>query len=110
MAWPKQPHRNTLAARQIRLDLLAKHGNRCAKCGATDLDALEFDHIHGVRYRHNEMSYLARMIRYRREDELEQIRVLCGPCNRSERKTNDNGQFIPTIKAALVPLTTDLPF
>ena len=96
MACPKQPHRNTLAARQIRLDLLAKHGNRCAKCGATDLDALEFDHIHGVGYR--------------REDELEQIRVLCGPCNRSERKTNDNGQFIPTMKAALVPLTTDLPF
>ena len=50
------------------------------------------------------------MNRYKREHELGQLRLLCGPCNLAERKTNDNGAFIPTIHASLVPLTADIPF
>lgn len=83
-------------------------GGCCALCGT--VEDLQFDHIYGARYRHNELSYCARMIRYRRESELGQLRLLCGTCNLKERKKNDHGQFIPTSQAALVPLTADLPF
>ena len=77
-------------------------------CGA--VAGLQFDHIEGARYRHNELSYLARMNRYKREQELGLLRLLCGPCNLKERKANDNGQWIPTAHASLVPLTENLPY
>ena len=77
-------------------------------CGATV--ELQFDHIQGARYQHNELSYLARMNRYKREHELGLLRLLCKPCNLKERKTNNNGQWIPTAHASLVPLTEAMPF
>lgn len=71
---------------------------------------LEFDHINGRHYVVSKLSYSARMKRYEREAELNLIRLLCKDCNLAERKKNDNGQFIPTAAAALVPLTPDIPY
>ena len=102
------PHRNTVRAKKIRAELVEKMGGVCVKCGA--VDNLQFDHIDGARWRHNELSYLARMNRYKREHELGLLRLLCGDCNRAERKQDDRGRFIPTAHASLVPLTADLPY
>ena len=90
--------------------MIVQLGGKCELCGEDDPAALEFDHKHGRAYNANALSYCARMIRYRREAELKQLRLLCGPCNKSVRHKNDNGQFIRTNHAALVPLTADLPY
>lgn len=79
-------------------------------CQEDDPAVLQFDHIYGALYQHNRLSYSARMKRYEREAELGQLRLLCASCNLKERKRNDNGQCIPTMAAALVPLTEDLPY
>ena len=103
--------RQTIYARALRAKLIAILEGKCAICGATeDETRLQFDHVTGALYKHNQLSYSARMKRYEREQELGVLRLLCGPCNRAERKKNDNGQFIPTREAALVPLTADMPF
>ena len=102
--------RQTRYARALRAKLIAQLGGKCALCSESDPARLEFDHIHGARFRHNQLSYSARMKRYEREVELGQIRLLCAPCNKAERRTNDNGQYIRTAHASLVPLTPDLPY
>jgi 5-methylcytosine-specific restriction endonuclease McrA len=102
--------RQTRYARALRAKLIVQLGGQCKNCGCDDPDELEFDHIHGVQYQHNRLSYSARMKRYEREAALDQLRLLCGPCNRAERKKNDNGEFIATRHHSLVPLTKEMPF
>jgi hypothetical protein len=101
-------NRNTIAAKKIRADLLEKLGAFCVDCGEDDEEKLEFDHIHGRHYEPRKLSYRQRMIRYRREVERGELAVVCGDCNLKRRKTNDNGQHVPTI--CDVPLTADIPF
>ena len=105
-------HRTTIYAREIRDRLRDALGMKCALCGETDQDKLQFDHIRGAHFVHNRLSYSARMKRYEREHELGLIRLLCGDCNRAERRRDDSGRHIRTIEAVngLIPLTPDMPF
>jgi hypothetical protein len=103
-------NRHTQAAKKKRAMLIEKLGSKCDLCPETDEAKLEFDHINGRNYNPNTLSYRARMNRYEREAELGLIRLLCGDCNKKERKTNDNGQHIRTEHASLVPLTAAMPF
>lgn len=91
-----QLNRHTQEAKKIRAALLAKLGGKCVLCQKDDPDKLEFDHINGRNYEPRKLSYKMRMIRYRREAAKGELRLLCGDCNRRERKTNDNGQYVPT--------------
>lgn len=101
-------NRNTLAAKKMRDDLLAKLGAWCVDCGEDDPDVLEFDHINGRAYLPNKLSYRQRMTTYRREAERGELAVVCADCNKKRRKKNDNGSFVPT--ASDVPLTANIPF
>lgn len=94
-------NRNTLAAKKIRAELILKLGAKCAKCGETEDDKLEFDHIHGRAYDVNKLSYRQRMTRYRDEAARNLIRILCGVCNRAERKKHENGSFCRTCETPL---------
>lgn len=89
------PHRSTIYARKIREELIAKLGGKCALCPCDDVTQLEFDHKHGSVFVLRMLSYSARMAMYKREYEAGELRLLCKPCNKSERKRN-GGHFIPT--------------
>ncbi len=97
-------------ARALREKLIAQLGGKCELCQECDPDKLEFDHKKGRAYDPRTLSYSARLARYKREAELDLLRLLCGDCNKAVRVTNDNGQHIRTEHAALVPLTPDLPY
>jgi hypothetical protein len=101
-------NRNTIAAKKIRETLLDRLGPFCVLCGEEDREKLEFDHRFGRGYVPSKLSYRGRMIRYREEAAKGLIRVLCGPCNLKERKTNDAGQHVPA--ASVLPKTVDLPY
>jgi hypothetical protein len=100
--------RQTEYARKLREELLAQLGRRCVLCGENNADLLEFDHVNGRDYHPRELSYSHRMIRYRHEAAQGELRVLCGPCNRLVRNTNENGSFAPTASA--VEKTVEIPF
>ncbi|MDE2103428.1 MAG: hypothetical protein KGL39_39670 [Patescibacteria group bacterium] len=106
----KPPCRQVVYARKIRAELIDRLGGKCALCNETDPTKLQFDHINGRAYNPNQLSYGARLKRYEREAELNLLRLLCESCNLAERKVNDNGQYIRTEHASLVPLTPDMPF
>ena len=103
---PYRPHRNTVRAKKVRAELIAKLGGGCARCGEANEEKLEFDHIHGRDYYPRDLSYLQRLNRYAQEAEAGLIRLLCKECNLAVRKTADNGRHIPTN--AVVPRTADL--
>lgn len=69
-------------------------GGVCALCGATE--GLQFDHINGRDYNPNQLSYSARMARYKREAAAGELRLLCEPHNLAERKKHENGSFCRT--------------
>ena len=102
--------RQTCYARALRAKLIEQLGGRCTLCPSADPEVLEFDHIRGRSYNPNQLSYSSRMKRYEREAEAGLLRLLCGPCNKAQRATNDSGQWIRTEHASLVPLTENLPF
>lgn len=104
----KAPCRQTLYARNLKAQLIQKLGGKCERCQQDDPEVLEFDHIHGRDYKVHELSFSARMARYKREAEDGLLRLLCGPCNLAERKTNDAGQHVATISH--IPKTADMPF
>lgn len=89
-------NRNTIAAQKIRDELLVKLGGKCALCPEVDSEKLQFDHINGRDYKPNKLSYRQRLTTYRREVEQGKIRLLCEPCNLSERKKHENGAWCPT--------------
>lgn len=101
-------NRNTVAAQKIRDELIKKLGGFCVLCGEDDPAKMEFDHTHGRDWTPNKLSYRQRLTRYRREAEQGLIRLLCGTCNREQRKKNDNGAFVPTVLD--VPLTEIMDF
>lgn len=104
----KKVSRQADYVRRTRIFLLNFFSNKCALCPCDNPDLLEFDHIHGRDYVANKLSSVARMARYKREAKAGELRLLCKDCNLKARKTNDNGQFVPT--AADVPLTANIPF
>lgn len=109
MARGRRPlSRQALYVRKIRAELIAQLGAKCELCTVDDPDVLEFDHIHGRDYVVNQLSSSARMARYKREAEQGLLRLLCADCNLAVRKTNDNGQFIPSN--AQIHKTPDIPF
>lgn len=101
-------NRNTIAAKQIRADLLQKLGAWCVDCGEDEVDKLQFDHINGRNYLPHKLSYRQRMTNYRREAERGELAVVCADCNLKRRKTNDNGKHVRTN--CDVPITGNIPF
>lgn len=96
-------------AKRIRLEVIFKLGAVCVKCGCKNIEQLQIDHICGRDYSLGVLSSSARSSRYRREFSEGKLRVLCGKCNRSERKVSENGAFIPTSTESLL-LTAEMPF
>lgn len=98
--------KQTLSVRRSRAALIEKLGAVCKRCGEANTDKLEFDHINGRDYEPCKLSSSSRMARYKREAERGELRLLCGDCNKAVRKTNDNGQFVPT--ASTVEKTVEI--
>jgi 5-methylcytosine-specific restriction endonuclease McrA len=89
-------HRTTIYAQKIRDELIEKLGGKCALCPECDPAKLQFDHIHGRDYNPNNLSYSARLARYKREAQQDKLRLLCEPCNLKERKRHENGSHCRT--------------
>ena len=100
--------RQTEYAHRLKLELIKKLGGKCDLCPETNPDRLQFDHIHGRDWDVRKKSYSARMAKYKQEVEMNQLRLLCEPCNLRQRKRNDNGLCVPT--AAKIERTGDIPF
>lgn len=74
-------------ARKARAELLAKHGNRCATCGALGFAVeLQFDCIVRRGDAHHRHDTSQRMSFYRREDRAGNLQALCPACHSA--KTN----------------------
>ncbi len=69
-------------AREMRRDLIAKLGGKCADCG-TKHD-LVFDHIYGKDWQANKLNRYHRMLIYVREEKEGKIQLLCKSCNSSK--------------------------
>jgi hypothetical protein len=104
----KAPCRQTLYARRVKAELIEMLGGKCELCPQDDPKVLEFDHILGRDYKLHQLSFSARMARYKREAADGLLRLLCGPCNLAERKTNDAGQHVAT--SSHIQKTADMPF
>jgi 5-methylcytosine-specific restriction endonuclease McrA len=98
--------RQTQYASKMKRVLIELLGGRCALCPEDDPDKLEFDHINGRDYEPRQLSYSARLAKYKREAAAGKLRLLCGPCNREARKKNDNGAWVPT--AAVIETTAEI--
>lgn len=66
-------------AYEIRVELVDKLGGRCAKCGRKD--CLEFNHIYERTWQHYQFNMYQRMLKIRKEVELNLIDLLCRSCN-----------------------------
>lgn len=102
----KQISRQAVYCQRVRAELLEKLGGKCVKCGEDNQEELEFDHIYGRAYEARKLSSSARMARYKREAAANKLRILCGDCNKAERKKNDAGAHVKT--GELIPLTMEM--
>jgi 5-methylcytosine-specific restriction endonuclease McrA len=101
--------RQTIYAQRLKRELMELLGGKCELCSEDDPDKLEFDHVNGRDYVVSELSFSARLARYRREAEAKELRLLCGACNLGQRKKDDNGhRFVAT--AARIERTDKMPF
>lgn len=83
---------NNSCMNQERVELIRRMGNKCAKCGETDLKVLHVDHKFGQGYIENEIfgntdnmySYYLRYF----NDESPFLQVLCMNCNIKKRIEN----------------------
>lgn len=64
-----------------RHELIEELGGKCALCGESKYEKLEFDHIHGKDWSARGMSTDQRMCRYQKEAKLGLIQILCKDCN-----------------------------
>jgi len=63
---------------EFKLKALKIYGLVCAECGMDDPDTLCFDHIGGVRKEDRSPSFIYRLVR---EPKREDIQILCANCN-----------------------------
>ncbi len=71
-------------ADELRKELIAQLGKRCAECDATR--RLEFNHKFQRTWRAADFNRYQRMLKYRREIALGWINILCRSCNASHRR------------------------
>ena len=72
----------SIRARAVRDWLFDQLGRHCALCGS--VIELQMDFIKSDGGRHHGMSFVDRQRAYLTEFNRGNLRVLCGPCNRSE--------------------------
>jgi len=70
---------------EIREQLMAELGGKCAKCGQDDEDYLEFNHKYTRTWRANRFNMYQRMLKLRKEAAQGLINLLCRPCNAAFR-------------------------
>lgn len=76
--------------RQLRIEALGKLGNKCVKCGFSDIRALQIDHINGggcYDMRNRSRKNLYRFIL--NNDVTGIFQLLCANCNWIKRYEND---------------------
>ena len=86
-------------ADEKREELIKTLGGKCAKCGTRS--HLEFDHPNGRDWEPSKHSRWQRIINYRREAELGQIRLLCLSCNANSGKGPGGASVASTVKSFL---------
>lgn len=94
---PKPIWRSVVRARQIRDELRAALGGRCAKCRGSKQDVLSFDHIQPVGWVASAHSWHARMLEYQRAHREGNLQLLCVRCH--GKKSTDDQKEIDEIRS-----------
>ena len=74
-------HGKRKRARRERRALIRLLGGSCMKCGTTDMNILEIDHIAGADVNFRPLSIDQRVALYKRELPEGKLQVLCRSCN-----------------------------
>jgi hypothetical protein len=83
--------------RQLRKEVLAAYGGKCARCGFADERALQIDHVLGGGCQHRKSfgGQVSFMLWLRRNKFPPEFQILCANCNwikRAENKEYSSGR------------------
>ena len=76
-------------ARKLRQRVLLKYGSRCARCGFTDIRALQLDHINGYGNQHRKQMRQRRIYQMSLENNDKMFQLLCANCNSIKKYAED---------------------
>jgi len=80
---PGETFERTEHWRKVRLMALEKYGTKCMKCGSED--NVQVDHIK-PKSKHPELALT-----------LDNLQVLCWPCNKEKGASDDNADYRPAV-------------
>ncbi len=90
--WQKEKPRKLERCRELRAELVASLGGRCAQCGSKK--KLEFHHKKTRTWIASQLNRWSRLKRYSEEIKAGLIELLCKKCNQRAGKPKDE-EFTP---------------